>query len=94
MWTWKQGGRTINQARGEAKRAIFKAKNDERKKFCEDLERENDKGNLFRVAKQLVMMCYQTRSLPGIERILQMQDQCVGLVKGFRHWRWMRLLVR
>ena len=29
-----------NQARGEAKRAIFKAKNDERKRFCEDLERE------------------------------------------------------
>ena len=30
-------------------------------------------GNLFRVAKQLVnkniMMCYQTRSLPGIERV-------------------------
>ena len=22
--------------------------------FCEDLERENDKGNLFRVAKQLI----------------------------------------
>ena len=117
-----------NQARGEAKRAIFKAKNDERKWFCENLERENDKGNLFRVAKQLVnrnrdvvgtncmkdsvrkivmeedrlmevwrehtMMCYQTRSLPGIERVLQMQGQCVGLVKGFRHWRWMLLLVR
>ena len=29
-----------NQARSEAKRAIFKAKNDERKKFYEDLERE------------------------------------------------------
>ena len=43
-----------NQARGEAKRAIFKAKNDERKRFCEDLEREDEKGNLFRVAKQLV----------------------------------------
>ena len=43
-----------NQARGEAKRAILKAKNDERKRFCVDLERENDKGNLFRVAKQLV----------------------------------------
>ena len=35
-----------NQAKGEAKRAIFKAKNDERKRFCEDLERENDKGSL------------------------------------------------
>ena len=28
-----------NQARGEAKRAIFKAKNDERKRFCKDLKR-------------------------------------------------------
>ena len=43
-----------NQARCEAKRAIFKAKNDERKRFCEDLEREDEKGYLFRVAKQLV----------------------------------------
>ena len=43
-----------NQAKGDAKKAIFKAKNDERKKFCEDLEREDEKGNLFRVAKQLV----------------------------------------
>ena len=30
------------------------AKNEERKRFCEDLERVNEKGNLFRVAKQLV----------------------------------------
>ena len=29
-----------NQAKGAAKRAIFKAKNDERK-FCEDMERED-----------------------------------------------------
>ena len=39
-----------------AKRAIFKAKSDERK-FCEDLEREereDEKGNVFRVAKQMV----------------------------------------
>ena len=45
-----------NQAKGDAKRAIFEAKNDERKKFCEDLEREreDEKGNLFRVAEQLV----------------------------------------
>ena len=72
--------------------------------FCEDLEREreDEKGNLFRVAEQLVnrnrfnrdvvgancvknsdgkivaeearfgehiMMCYQMRCLPGIERV-------------------------
>ena len=30
-------GQDYNQARCEAKRAIFKAKNDERKRFCEDL---------------------------------------------------------
>ena len=34
--------RDYNQARGDGKRAIFKAK-----KFCEDLEREDEKGNLF-----------------------------------------------
>ena len=28
------------RARSEAKRTIFKVKNDERKRFCEDLERE------------------------------------------------------
>ena len=43
-----------NLAKITAKRAIFKAKSDERKKFCEDLEREDEKGNLFRVAKQMV----------------------------------------
>ena len=43
-----------NQARCEAKKAIFMAKNNERERFCEDLEREDEKGNLFRVAKQLV----------------------------------------
>ena len=42
------------RARGAAKGAIFKAKDDERKKFCEDLEGENGKGNVFRLAKQLV----------------------------------------
>ena len=41
------------RARGAAKRAIFKAKNTERKKFCEDLEGEDGKGNVFRLTKQL-----------------------------------------
>ena len=56
----RHGRQDYNQARGEAKRAIFKAKNDERKRFCEDLEREDENGNLLwpsnwpRVAKQLV----------------------------------------
>ena len=42
------------RARGAAKRAIFKAKDAERKKFCEDLEGEDGKGNVFRLANQLV----------------------------------------
>ena len=44
----------------QAKRAIlnFKAKNDERKKFCENLEREDEKGNVFRVTKQLSAVHY------------------------------------
>ena len=42
------------RARGAAKRAIFKAKEAERKKFCEDLEGWDGKGNVFTLAKQLV----------------------------------------
>ena len=42
------------RARGAAKRAIFKVKDAERKKFCEDLEGEDRKGNVFRLVKQLV----------------------------------------
>ena len=43
------------RARGAAKKAIFKAKDAERKKFCEDLEGEDGQGNVFRLAKQLVI---------------------------------------
>ena len=43
-----------NRAKRAAKLAIFNAKNAERLKFCEELENENRKGNVFRVAKQLV----------------------------------------
>ena len=43
-----------NRARHAAKLAIFKAKNAERLKFCEELEDVDRKGNVFRVAKQLV----------------------------------------
>ena len=43
-----------NLAKIAAKRAIFKAKSDERKTFCEDLEKEDEKGNVFKVAKQMV----------------------------------------
>ena len=43
------------QVKGAAKRAIFKATNAERKKFCEVLDRESRKGNVFRLAKQQVI---------------------------------------
>ena len=43
-----------NRAKRAAKLAIFKAKNAERLKFCEELKDEDWKGNVFRVAKQLV----------------------------------------
>ena len=43
-----------NRAKLAAKLAIFNAKNAERLKFCEELEDEDRKGNVFRVAKQLV----------------------------------------
>ena len=36
-----------NLAKIAAKRAIFKAKSDERKKFCEDLERERMRRKMF-----------------------------------------------
>ena len=43
-----------NRAKRAGQLAIFNAKNAERLKFCEELEDENRKGNVFRVAKQLV----------------------------------------
>ena len=45
---------SYNQAKRMAKKAIFNAKNAVRKTFCEDLDREDRKGNVFRVAKQLM----------------------------------------
>ena len=42
------------RAKRAAKLAIFNAKNAERLKFCEELEDVDRKGNVFRVAKQLV----------------------------------------
>ena len=43
-----------NRAKRAAKLAIFNAKNAERLKLCEGLKDEDRKGNVFRVAKQLV----------------------------------------
>jgi hypothetical protein len=52
VWTRRPD---YNRAKGDAKRAIFKSKNEEMKNFCEDLEREDEKGNLFRMATQFSM---------------------------------------
>jgi hypothetical protein len=41
-------------AKCEAKRAVYKAQEEERKKFGEMLDEEDGKGNIFRVAKQIV----------------------------------------
>ena len=43
-----------NRAKHAAKLAIFNAKKAERLKFCEELGDVDQKGNVFRVAKQLV----------------------------------------
>ena len=43
-----------NRAKRAAKLDIFNSKNAERLKFSEELEDEDRKGNVFRVAKQLV----------------------------------------
>ena len=40
-WAWQPGGRTTKQA---AKRAIFKVKYVDRKKFCDDLDMRMGRG--------------------------------------------------
>ena len=49
---WMSSNRLhLNVSKTEFQRLL---QSDERKKFCEDLEREDEKGNVFRVAKQMV----------------------------------------
>ena len=48
------GKQEYYRGRGAAKRAIFKAKNAERMNFCEDLDGEDQKENVFRLATQLM----------------------------------------
>ena len=43
-----------NQMKGKARRVIAKAQAVERQKFGETLEREDEKGKVFRVAKQII----------------------------------------
>jgi len=46
--------RRFDEAKRAAKKGIWKAREVERKKFGEKLEEENEKGTVFRVAKQMV----------------------------------------
>ena len=48
------GKQEYYRGRGAAKRDIFKAKNAERMNFCEDLDGEDRKENVFRLATQLM----------------------------------------
>ena len=52
--TVEANGKIYHVAKCEARRVIFKAQEAERKRFGEELDNENEKGNVFRVAKQIV----------------------------------------
>src|SRR5437867_2383968 len=41
-------------AKGRSKRVVAKAQGEERQRYCDMLEEEDDKGSVFRVAKQMV----------------------------------------
>src|SRR2546425_1118708 len=41
-------------AKGRSKRIVAKARGEERQRYCDMLEAEDGKGNVFRVAKQMV----------------------------------------
>ena len=42
------------QAKRRSKRVVAKAQGEERQRYCDMLEAEDGKGNVFRVAKQMV----------------------------------------
>jgi hypothetical protein len=50
----EENKRSYNLAKCEAKRVVTRAQEIERQKFCEKLVEEDKKGNVFRVAKQIV----------------------------------------
>ena len=53
--TWNHGGRTKNRQRVMLRELFSRQKNDERKKFCEDLDKERMRRAICSgVAKQLV----------------------------------------
>jgi len=51
---WEEDNRKYEVAKTAAKREVSKAQQAERKKFGEMLDEEEAKGNIFRVAKQMV----------------------------------------
>src|SRR5213083_131660 len=56
---WKKSGLEVDKgaymlAKGRSKRVVAKAKGEERQRYCDMLEAEDGKGNVFRVAKQMV----------------------------------------
>ena len=65
-----------NRAKRAAKLAIFNAKNAERLKFCEELEDEDRKGKVFRIAKQLVR---KNRDVVGVGCV---RDNAGKIVSG------------
>src|SRR2546425_1028238 len=56
---WKKSGLEVDKgaymlAKGRSKRVVAKAQGEERQRYCDMLEAEDGKGNVFRVAKQMV----------------------------------------
>src|SRR5437899_6206057 len=56
---WKKSGLEVDKvayrmAKGRSKRVVAKAQDVERQRYCDMLEEEDGKGNVFRVAKQMV----------------------------------------
>ena len=56
---WKKSGLEVDkgaymQAKRRSKRVVAKAQGEERQRYCDMLEAEDGRGNVFRVAKQMV----------------------------------------
>src|SRR2546425_988520 len=56
---WKKSGLEVDKgvymlAKGRSKRVVATVQGEERQRYCDMLEAEDDKGNVFRVAKQMV----------------------------------------
>ena len=56
---WTESGLEVDKgayklAKARSKRVVAKAQDEERQRYCDMLEEEDGKGNVFRVAKQMV----------------------------------------